>query len=121
LLITIAINHCRDYWKSSYYRHSKIQTEIDEWLTNEKTNVSYIFERKQNRELVRSLLQELPEFQKEVILLRYYHDMKLKEIATATNSKEATVKSRLRQGLGKLGELLKRSEKDESKTSKSKS
>ena len=44
--------------------------------------------------------------QKDVIILRFYHDMKLKEIAEITDSSLATTKSRLKQGLDKLKKIL---------------
>ncbi|HET7627081.1 MAG TPA: sigma-70 family RNA polymerase sigma factor [Bacillales bacterium] len=117
-LFTLAVNHCRDFWKSADYKATARQAELSEHLPSDKSDVPYIFEKKQQREHVKAAIEALPEYQKEVILLRYYHDLKIKEIAEVTGSKEPTVKSRLRQGLAKLEYFLKRGEDDERERSR---
>ncbi|MCA1057625.1 RNA polymerase sigma factor [Rossellomorea aquimaris] len=109
-MFTIAVNHCRDYWKSAEHQRTQKQSELTEYLTNEKTNVSYIFAQKETRERVKAAISELPDYQGDAIILKYYHDMKIHEIASVTDASESTVKSRLRQGLGKLANLLERGE-----------
>ena len=55
---------------------------------------------------IRTALNELPEEQKKVILLRFYHDLKLKEIAGIMNSKLSVTKYRLGQAIKALSKLL---------------
>ncbi|MFD1738403.1 RNA polymerase sigma factor [Bacillus salitolerans] len=112
-LFSIAVNHCRDYWGSAHYRNSLQHIELPESLESNGSSVSYIFERKKSRDQVRSAIQSLPEYQREALILKYFHDMKIKEIAVVTNASVPTVKSRLKQGLGKLANLLERSGEDE--------
>lgn len=112
-LYSIAINHCRDYWRSAEFQRMSQQIELPETLANEKTSVSYIFEHKETREQVKRAITSLPDYQREAIILKYYHQMKIHEIAEVTNSNVSTVKSRLKQGIGKLSKLLKRGEEDE--------
>ena len=50
-------------------------------------------------------IEKLSETEQTVIRLRFFHDMKLEEIAEATNANLNTVKSRLYKALGKLKEL----------------
>ena len=57
---------------------------------------------------VEPALNALPDGQKEVILLRFYHDLKLKDIADIMGENLSTTKYRLNQGLKRLGELLNR-------------
>lgn len=57
---------------------------------------------------IQAAMARLPEEQKEVILLRFYHDFKLKEIAQIINSGLSVTKYRLRQGLKTLSGLLSR-------------
>jgi len=109
-LLTIAVNSCRDYYRSKSFREAKSEVELKTNLLDDKNNVADFFDKKVQREEIRVAIEGLPEYQKEVVLLRFYHDLKIKEIAKATDSKEATVKSRLRQGLTKLGSILKRGE-----------
>lgn len=105
-LLKIAVNHCRDYYKSSDFRKEGQRTELPEDLAQDNSNVWDIFQRKQQRKEVRESINALPEYQRETIILRFYHDLKIKEIALITGSKEPTVKSRLRQGLEKLKNML---------------
>ncbi|MGM0900374.1 MAG: RNA polymerase sigma factor [Bacillota bacterium] len=112
-LFSIAINHCRDYWGSSYYRHTSQKTELPETLESDEKSIPYIFERKVMREQVRLALASLPDYQKEALILKYFHHMKIKEISKVTNTSVPTVKSRLKQGLNKLAKLLRRGEVDE--------
>ncbi|MDM5309364.1 RNA polymerase sigma factor [Peribacillus frigoritolerans] len=112
-LYTLAINHCRDYWKSVDYKINSLQIDFPENLSNERNSVSYIFEKNQTREKLKSGIQELPNYQKEAVLLKYYHDFKIKDIAQLTGVNESTVKSRLKQGLQKLHKFFKRGEEIE--------
>ncbi|MDF2606782.1 MAG: polymerase, sigma-24 subunit, subfamily [Bacillales bacterium] len=112
-LFTIAVNQCRDYWGSAYYKHSKDQAELPEIVTTPDKSVPYIFEKKKTREEIKSAINTLPEIQKEALVLKYYNGLKITEIANITNSNIPTVKSRLKQGLGKLSKLLNRGEEDE--------
>ena len=51
-------------------------------------------------------INTLPDYQKEVIILRFYYDLKIREIATITKASASTVKSRLQQGIKKLERYL---------------
>ncbi|GAA0615294.1 RNA polymerase sigma factor [Virgibacillus siamensis] len=114
-LYTLAVNHCRDYWKSADYKVTSKQSELPDYLSNEQNQVPYIFEKKETREQVKAAVEELPEYQKEVVLLKYFHDLKIRDISEVTKAKESTVKSRLRQGLSKLEVIIRRGEKHEQK------
>lgn len=109
-LLTIAVNHCRDYWKSSAHIRRNQQTEIPENLQSRNEETPFIFEQKEKRKQVKALINALPEPQKEVVILRYFHDLKIREIAEVTAANEATVKSRLRQALKKLRIIFQRGE-----------
>jgi len=51
------------------------------------------------------LLQRLPEAQREVVMLRFYHDMSEEQMAEILQCPRGTVKSRLHHGLAKLADL----------------
>ena len=55
---------------------------------------------------VQAALKQLPEEQRTVILLRFYQDLKLKEIAQIVNAGLSVTKYRLYQGLKTLSKLL---------------
>jgi RNA polymerase sigma-70 factor (ECF subfamily) len=112
-LFTIASNTCKDYYRCSEVK--VIKDDIDDKyivtkLVDEKNNVVSIVDKNMNMKIIREALQELPQHQREALILKYYHDLKTSEIAEVTKNKEATVKSRLRQGIGKLRKILSREE-----------
>ena len=55
---------------------------------------------------VAEAVSRLPDYQKEAVILRFYHDRKLREIAAITGVSLPTAKSRLRQGLARLRKYL---------------
>ncbi|WP_262676253.1 RNA polymerase sigma factor [Paenibacillus sp. J5C2022] len=109
-LFTIAINRCRDYYRSSEFRQQAATYEFTEEIASkdERSSVPSIFDKKEKRKEIREAILSLPETQCEAIVLKYYHDMKIRDIAVLTETGESTVKSRLRQGLAKLKSALQR-------------
>lgn len=53
-------------------------------------------------------LAQLPDMQREAILLHFLYDMKYREIGRLTDASVSTVKSRVRQGMEKLQGILQR-------------
>ncbi len=102
-LLTIAANTCNNYFKKA----KPIYTDLNTFDIADDTESS--LERviqNENMTEVRKALHTLPDYQKEVIILRFYHGLKIREIAKATESNIPTVKSRLRQGLQKIKRYL---------------
>ena len=58
-------------------------------------------------ETVKNAVMSLSPKQRDVVLLRYYHDMKIKEIAEVLNIPQSTVKTQLYRGEKNLKNLLK--------------
>lgn len=95
-LLMIARNSCMDYFRMQKKEaasgleevvavdHDREieQVELQSWLFLE--------------------LQKLPEFQREAIIMYYYDELKLKDIAKITGVSLSTVKSRIRQATEKL-------------------
>lgn len=98
-LLTVAMNVCRDGWKLR-----KRQGERE--LADEDAR-DYPISRVEDRLLLQKALMQLPDFQREAIVLHYCYNFKYREIGRMTGVGTATVKSRIRQGLEKLKELLK--------------
>src|SRR3989442_10274073 len=57
-------------------------------------------------ELVRRALLQLPEIYRGVLVLRHYENLKLREIADILEIPEGTVNSRLAEGLAQLTRIL---------------
>jgi len=60
----------------------------------------------ENRIAVQKALQELPEDQREAVVLKVYQNLKFDEIAAIQNAPVSTVKSRLYMGFEKLRDIL---------------
>ena len=56
----------------------------------------------EERQHIRRILEALPHEQRETVVLRYYADMTIPEIAKALGCREGTVKSRLHRALARL-------------------
>lgn len=91
-LYKIAINTCNDFW-----RHGKksIILETEEYTENG-------FEQIESKMTMTKMLSELPASQRELIILRYVHELKIREIAEILNLPIRTVQSRLRAALKNL-------------------
>lgn len=59
-----------------------------------------------DRPAVMSALQALPPRQRAVVVLRYYEDLGVREVAEALGCSEGTVKSQTHDALGRLRDLL---------------
>lgn len=94
----IARNVCNDFFRSR--KHVIVEEAPEEGKEEEG------FRRAELQDSVQSALNRLPEMQKDVIILRFYHDMKVKEIAAVVGAGVPTVKSRLRQGMEKMKRFL---------------
>ncbi len=94
-LTTIAMNVSRDMLRTAWFRHQSRSTDIDT-LPEQPAG----FEFPDNTVLTE--VMHLPAKYREVILLRYYEGLKLKEVASALGLSDGRVRSRL----NKANELL---------------
>lgn len=95
-LYRIAANTCADYWR----RHP-----VTEPLP-EDAHAEPGFERIELAQDLKAALTALPEAQREVVLLRYMHGLKLRECADALGIPLRTAQSRERAALRALKKLL---------------
>ena len=114
-LLKIALNTCRDYFKSRSYKTGQVSGEWNEAIAEDKAHVVDLFERKTESASVKAALMELPSYQRETIILRFYQDLKIKEIASLTSVGEPTVKSRIKQALSKLKTIIEKEDEDDQK------
>lgn len=102
-LYRIAHNRLADHWRALKHRppvpeNAELRTErIPDPDTPERTLSDF-----EQRRRVQLALDELPEEQREVILLRLEQELTLEEIGAATGVGRETVKSRLRYAMDKL-------------------
>jgi len=102
-LLTIAVNTCSNYFKKAKPEYMDMETAE---FTDESSTLDERLIQEENRMEVQRGINSLPDHQKEVIILRFYHDLKIREISVITKTSIPTVKSRLQQGLKKLQRYL---------------
>ena len=98
-LITICVNTCRDMLRSAWFRH---QSRIDLDSLPERPS-DFVFP----DDTVLTEVMRLPARYREVILLRYYEGLKLKEVASALQLSDGKVRNRLNKANNILRDRLK--------------
>ena len=102
-LLTIAANTCNNDFKKA----KPIYTDLTAFeIADDTDSALEKVIKEENAKEVRRALSILPDCQKEAIILRFYYDLKIREIAKVTNANVSTVKSRLQQELKKLRRSL---------------
>lgn len=104
-LYRVTINKCKDYLKSSLFKRvilfgTSIEPKQDGQSADEKL---------MDKEFSRSVLNEVLKLKlnyREVILMTYFQDLKIKEISNILNLSEATVRTRLQRAKKQLTPLL---------------
>ena len=99
-LFTIASNAINEYFRR-YETHDPLPEEV----CDECDTVRLLIKREEYKRVRQSVLA-LPARQQEALVLFYYHDMSLKDVAQITGANINTVKSRLRRGIEKLRDEL---------------
>ncbi|MDL2318821.1 sigma-70 family RNA polymerase sigma factor [Eubacteriales bacterium OttesenSCG-928-A19] len=109
-LLQMALNACRDYYRRCPPDPLNVD-DIADTLPGAPLP-GEVYEAREQGERVRAVLQSLPDFQKDVIILRFYHDLAFKDIARITGANLSATKSRYKQGMDKLKRLLEEAVED---------
>jgi RNA polymerase sigma-70 factor (ECF subfamily) len=117
-VIRIAHNLIIDHFRKEKQMNSVSNDDSEVDLFNSKKlsdkNIEEVIVNSQIRAELRGLINELPDDQREVVLLRHYGELSFKEIADQTNVSINTALGRMRYALINLRKLIK--EKDLSLT-----
>ncbi|MEC0206115.1 RNA polymerase sigma factor [Paenibacillus lautus] len=105
-LYRVALNMCKDYWKSASYRSEGLAGEEMPDAYDPAPGAEELVERQETSLEIAASLESLPDIQQEVISLRFFHDLKLQEIADLVDLPLSTVKTHLYNGLRKLKKTL---------------
>ncbi len=110
-VIRIARNLIMDYFRQNK-RILKFDTKEDfdifKVISDTNLNVEKTIVREQIISDIRRLVEELPEDQKEVLLMRIYKEMSFKEIAETTDVSINTALGRMRYAIINLKKLIKK-------------
>ena len=101
-LIQIAINTCRDMKRSAWFRHT------DRRITPEDLPEAVIMPHDEDKLDVMCGIMKLPPKLKEVIMLYYWQEMNVREIAQSLGIAQSTVSNRLKHARDKLHDVLER-------------
>ncbi len=99
-LMRIAVNTCRDMKRNAWFRFVDRRLEFDQLAMPAKAD-----EYEETDELTQAILQ-LPAKHKEAILLYYYQDMTLQEIASVLSIPVSTAGKRVKTACNKLKTML---------------
>ena len=101
-LVRIAINTCRDMQRSAWFRY------MDRRITPEDLPQAVIMPHDENNLDVMCDIMKLPPKLKEVIMLYYWQEMNVREIAQSLGIAQSTVSNRLKHARDKLHDVLER-------------
>ncbi|MBN1436032.1 MAG: sigma-70 family RNA polymerase sigma factor [Sedimentisphaerales bacterium] len=122
-LYTIAANKARDLLRHHGRRPAVHITALDDdtgsselWdvLMRDDTTAPEILEQREDQELVRHCVSELPEHLREILILAYFEQLSYKEMSQSLDIPLGTVKSRLHAAVAAFAKMYKdSSEKSE--------
>jgi RNA polymerase sigma-70 factor (ECF subfamily) len=111
----IAVNELNQYFRRQRYTPRRLTDlgifDTPAWdnrhaLSGESNDITKRIDRSEEFEGIRRLLQTLPAIYQQVIALRYFEELSVRDIAAILNKKEGTVKSLLSRGLDKLKKMI---------------
>jgi RNA polymerase sigma-70 factor (ECF subfamily) len=109
----IAYNMCVDQFRRGK-RYSKVSPtetfDIFDVLETNEENMEGAMMRIQTHDRIRVLVDQLPEEQREVVILRHYADMSFKEIAGLTRVSINTALGRMRYALINMRKMIEQSQ-----------
>lgn len=105
-LTAIAVNVCRDYQRSAWFRHVSRDRDLSD-LPEQRADFTF-----PDNTVINEVMR-LPVKYREVVLLRYYQNMKQKDVADALHLTDRAVRQRLHKANAILRERLKEWYEDE--------
>lgn len=99
-LMRIAINTCRDMKRSAWFRNMDRSVEIER-LPLPAREAAF-----EEADALTQAIAKLPPRHREVILLYFYQDMTIREIAAVLDASASTVQKRIKTGCSKLKKML---------------
>ena len=100
-LLKVALNRCRDLWRGSWARRVVLGSPVFELIPAPDDS-----DHKDDEEAMMVAVHQLPAAFREVVLLHYYQNFGISEIAQMLDLPEGTISSRLSRGRKKLEAIL---------------
>ena len=108
-VLRISHNLCIDYFRKIKRKPVIVDAEGNDILESIgfiDENVEDILIKEQSSQSIKSLIKQLPEEQREVLVLRYYADLSFKEISEMTDVSINTALGRMRYALINLRKMI---------------
>lgn len=104
----ICFHVCFDMYKKNNRHYGDTSSELLEFMKDDypKHNPEDSYEKKDEVQSLQNAIQALPFNEQQVIVMRYYNEMKLEEIAAALRCSRSSVKRYLASGRDRLKALL---------------
>jgi RNA polymerase sigma factor (sigma-70 family) len=104
----IAINKCKDYLRSWKVRNIKLKGRLERFVKSAdhpNTPEQHLIGKNEEKQLLNQVLS-LPMKYREVIILFYFEEFSVNEIADSLSINQNTVRTRLNRGKGKLKKII---------------
>ncbi len=106
-LLKVALNRCRDLWRTVWARRVLLGSAALEVIPSDDDMDDRV-----DKQALMDAVHKLPPGFREVILLHYYQGYGIAEIAQMLGLPEGTISSRLSRGRKKLAEMLEHHRRD---------
>lgn len=103
-MLKITLNKARKHYRKKRVQTVPLETAVD--VTGNADDPGVTVERGEQARRVRQALDLLAPNHREVLILRYYNELTVPEIAKVLGCREGTVKSRLSRAHGRLEQAL---------------
>lgn len=108
-LYRITVNLCRDRLRSAYHQRTVLPGELPVARSEGDEPESEALKQSKRESIMRSIMS-LPEHYREVLVLYYYQELNVVQIAEVTGLAENTVKTRLHRARQQLKQILEHEE-----------
>ena len=100
-LFKVAVNRCKDLWRGAWFKRVTLGDEAFEMIPAPDATAA-----REEQEALLQAVHSLPTGFREVVLLYYYQNFQISEIAAMLRLSEGTVSSRLSRARAKLKTML---------------
>jgi RNA polymerase sigma-70 factor (ECF subfamily) len=103
-MVRIVINEVKQQFRKKKLTMISLEEAND--APSENDGVESVLIHDEERRSLRQALERLPPEQKEAVVLHYFSELTVPEIAAITSQREGTIKARLSRAIDRLNEIL---------------
>ena len=103
-LVRIVVNEVKQQFRKKQVPTVPLEQASE--VENDSNEVETTLIHDEERQQLKQALEKLPPEQRESLVLRYYSELTVPEIATVMGEREGTIKSRLSRAIKRLGDIF---------------